>query len=192
MKWIVITVMLACSWLDGRCQTFDEWFEQKKTQIKYLEQQIAALEAYAKVLEQGYQVAQSGTSVISAIKQGDFSMHQNYFNSLLTIRPTLQNDPRVNDIYTTAGVIGTILDQCRSMASQLPSWQASILSYCNQIAVDDNADLDWLRTLLTNGQVQGKEDERLDAINQLDTRMKERCQGVVNVRNSMGICIANQ
>ena len=58
-------------------QTFSEWFSQKKTQIKYLQQQIAALAAFTDDLQDGYHIIQKGTGVISDLCQGDFELHSN-------------------------------------------------------------------------------------------------------------------
>lgn len=44
----------------AEAQTFDEWFRQKKTQKKYLVQQIAALKVYLGYLKEGYEIAQKG------------------------------------------------------------------------------------------------------------------------------------
>jgi 3-phenylpropionate/cinnamic acid dioxygenase small subunit len=41
-------------------QTFDEWFKQKETQIKYLVEQIGALKAYGEVVKRGYDIAHNG------------------------------------------------------------------------------------------------------------------------------------
>ena len=59
-----------------KAQTFSEWFRQKKTQEKYLIQQIAGLEVYAGYLKKGYKIFDTGSKTISKIKSGDLNMHQ--------------------------------------------------------------------------------------------------------------------
>ena len=49
-------------------QTLAEWTQQNKTQIKYLVEQIAALQAYALVAEKGYSIAKTGLNAIGNIK----------------------------------------------------------------------------------------------------------------------------
>lgn len=74
-----------------QAQTFNEWFRQKKTKIRYLVEQIAALKAYTGVVGKGYSVAQKGLSTISGIKRGDLQLHEDYFSSLRTVSPAVRN-----------------------------------------------------------------------------------------------------
>jgi hypothetical protein len=54
------------------CQNAQEWTRQKKTQIKYLLQQIAANKVYIEYIEKGYNIARKGLQTIHDIKKGDF------------------------------------------------------------------------------------------------------------------------
>lgn len=85
----VVVVMLAG--MVGRAQTFDEWFRQKSTQLKYLRQQIAALSAYSGVTEDGYRIVGRGTDSIAAVKRSDVGMFAGYFSSLGTAKPAIRN-----------------------------------------------------------------------------------------------------
>jgi len=71
-------------------QTFSEWFRQKKTQKKYLLQQIAALQVYIGYARKGYTIAKDGLSFIGDLKEGELSIHANYFDSLDKINPKLK------------------------------------------------------------------------------------------------------
>ncbi|WP_162054696.1 hypothetical protein [Pontibacter pamirensis] len=81
-----------------QAQTFDEWFRQKNTQRKYLVQQIAALQAYAGVLREGYSIARQGISTVEHIKNSDLGLHQDFFGSLQLINPTIGGSARIADI----------------------------------------------------------------------------------------------
>ena len=63
-KTILTTVLLTgCCLLlvvPSFAQTWDEWFEQKKTQIQYLEKQIVELGIFIGDLQKGYQIVQKG------------------------------------------------------------------------------------------------------------------------------------
>ena len=65
-------------------QTWDEWFRQKETQKKYLLEQIAALNVYLGYVKEGYSIARDGLRIINDIKQGDFKLHDDKFQSLQT------------------------------------------------------------------------------------------------------------
>ena len=84
---IIITLFFAAFSLRMQAQTFNEWFRQNKTQLKYLGQQIAALEAYASAVEKGYAIIKTGTGIIGNIKRGDLSLHSSYFASLMSVKP---------------------------------------------------------------------------------------------------------
>ena len=64
------------------CQTFNEWFNQKKTQHEYLIAQILALEVYGSHLQKGYETVKVGSDMITGLRDGEFVLHRNYFNGL--------------------------------------------------------------------------------------------------------------
>lgn len=102
MKTSIIKVFLLSTFLLStttlRAQTFDEWFRQKNTQRKYLVQQVAALQAYAGGLREGYSIARQGISTVEHIKNGDLGLHQAFFGSLRLINPAIGGSARIADI----------------------------------------------------------------------------------------------
>ena len=59
-------------------QTFSEWFRQKKTQKKYLLQQIAALQVYIGYAQKGYRIAKEGLTTIGGFTKGEFDLHSDF------------------------------------------------------------------------------------------------------------------
>src|SRR5258706_10649819 len=96
MKKMVLVMLLIFNYAYG--QTYDEWFRQQKTQIKYLTEQIAALQVYAGYVEKGYKIAKDGLDAIHAIKQGDFSLHNKYFSSLKNVNHNVKAYAKIADI----------------------------------------------------------------------------------------------
>src|SRR4051794_23883691 len=80
-------------------QTWNEWFRQKKTQIRYLEEQIIALQVYGSYLQAGYKIVQGGLSTIHDIKNVDFNLHKDYFSSLKRVNASILDNSK------TAGVV---------------------------------------------------------------------------------------
>src|SRR5688500_14766126 len=76
-------------------QTWDEWTQQKKTQIKCLLQQIAANKVYIEYLQKGYSIANKGLTTIRNIKDGDFNLHRDFFGSLKTVNSKIKNAGKV-------------------------------------------------------------------------------------------------
>src|SRR5690349_4506528 len=101
MKKIILCFSILFSLCSSLCaQTYDEWFHQKKTQIKYWMEQIAAYQVYAGYLQKGYNVARKGLNTISSLKNGEFNLHQAFFSSLSKINPAIQHYSRIADIIT--------------------------------------------------------------------------------------------
>src|SRR6185503_17196327 len=92
-----LKALLICFVLSALClqhsyaQTFAEWFSQKKTQIKYLTEQIAALNACETSLRQGYNMMKSEWGAIGNFKNGEFNLHQDYYSSLSQVNPQVKN-----------------------------------------------------------------------------------------------------
>lgn len=97
-QFLLIFILLTSITLPTRAQTWSEWFRQRETQKDYLVQQIAALQAYAGTLRQGYQVLAQGISTVQQIRQSDLGLHQVFFHSLLQINPTLLPPAQLADI----------------------------------------------------------------------------------------------
>ncbi len=154
-----------------QAQTFAEWFQQNKTQKKYLAEQIVALQAYAVVLKRGYDVAHKGLGVIGDIKNGDFNLHSLYFSSLKAVIPEIAKYPRVAGILTIQQNIQSLTSQSKSQASQNEYFTASERDYINSVYGLLNDDclktLNELDAVTTPGKLEMKDDERLKRIDKL-------------------------
>src|SRR4051794_30947843 len=72
--------------------------QSKKTQKKYLLEQIAALKVYLGYLQKGYLITRKGLTTIGNIKQGDFNLHDDFFSSLKNVNPAIRKYSKVADI----------------------------------------------------------------------------------------------
>lgn len=86
------------SYTASNAQTWSEWFKQKKTQKKYLLEQIAAYQVYLEYAKKGYSIAKDGTKLIGDIKNGGFDLHHQYFNSLKIVNPQIRDASQSRDI----------------------------------------------------------------------------------------------
>lgn len=100
MKKAILILVMLLSVQFSFAQTFAEWFRQNKTQKKYLIEQIAALKVYAGFLKTGYDIGKKGLTTIGNIKNGDFSIHRDFFGALTMVNPAIRLYPRVADIIT--------------------------------------------------------------------------------------------
>jgi hypothetical protein len=159
-------------------QTWGEWFQQKKTQKQYLLQQIAALKVYTNYLSEGYSIAQNGLVVIQDIKKGDFNLHSNYFNSLITVNPKIKRYANVSAIIAmqvsiakqTSKAIRSFISSQEFTAKEI----AYIKNVFENLLSDCSENLDELIELITNGNLQLKDDERIGGIDKLYDGMQEK------------------
>lgn len=180
MKKITLIMMLLFAAKLAQAQTFSEWFRQKKTQKKYLIEQIAALKIYAGYAKKGYDIGKKGLNTIGRIKDGDFNLHRDFFGSLAAVNPSVKKYPRVADIITLQQ---SISDQQRQTIAHLErSQQCSTmeLQYCKQVfsrlLADCDHQLEELINVTQSGALVMKDDERMQRIDNLYAAMLDNYQ----------------
>ncbi|HEV2478074.1 MAG TPA: hypothetical protein VGS79_00360 [Puia sp.] len=81
-------------------QTWSEWFRQNHTQLVYLQEQIAALQALQVTQQSGYVVSENGLETIDTTAIADYDQHSAHFIYLQRASPGVLNDPRIAEIDT--------------------------------------------------------------------------------------------
>ncbi|MBS1503476.1 MAG: hypothetical protein JST32_15515 [Bacteroidetes bacterium] len=156
--------LLAFSFQPAKAQTFDEWFAQSKTQIKYLVQQIAALNAFEASVRQGYNELKSDWTAIGNWKSGEYTLHVGYYNSLNQVNPVVlqtadnatiqaQQQSIISQFAALLGLDGLTADE-RAYVTRV---QQAVLMDCAQA-------MDELRTVLTPGTLVLSDDERIKRV----------------------------
>ena len=159
-------------------QTLEEWTQQKETQIKYLLQQIAANKVYIEYIENGYGIARKGLNIIQKIKKGDFDLHRDFIASLSNINPEIKSYVRVGDIITyQARIVKRINNTLRNL-KESNQFTADELDY-NKSVFEKLLDeclknIDELFLVITSGELEMKDDERINRIDQLYLDMQEK------------------
>jgi hypothetical protein len=185
MTRVVMLFLLVSVSAGASAQSFDEWFRQKKTQLDYLRQQIAALEAYSTVTEVGYDIVQEGTGFITAIKKDDYALHSSYFDDLMNLRPAMGQYPGIQATMELGGRILSLSAETNKQAEVLPDWSEAVAVFFQGMLTDCLNDLDLLKKLTVGGQVQLTDGERLAAIDRLYRRMQDRYKAGVSVRGAV-------
>ncbi|MEO8406718.1 MAG: hypothetical protein ABI480_19045 [Chitinophagaceae bacterium] len=196
MKRVVITSLMTIVCLAGLAQNTDEWLHQKKTQIKYLLNQIAASQVYIEVLQKGYSIAHEGLNTINDIKHGDFTLHHGFFDGLKRVNPKIKNWGRVADIIALQVQIiketHKRMDEVRNSAKL----SASELQYCDMVIhqlLDDCAEsIDELYQVLLDGHWQMKDDERISRIDRLYKDMQDKYSFSAAFSNEVGSLVINR
>jgi hypothetical protein len=159
-------------------QTFKEWFKQKKTQIEYLVNQIAALKVYGDYLEKGYTIVKDGTRLIGDIKQGDFNLHNGYFLSLKSVNPAIKNYTRVANILSDQANILRQFKGLITYSDESGQFSAAERQYISAVYGNLKTsclqNIDDLTMVLTSGEWEMKDDERLDFIDRIYADTKDK------------------
>lgn len=168
MKKLFVIALLLSATTSINAQTWDEWFRQKATQKKYLLQQIAALQMYSDYLITGYNITSKGLHAIQDIKNGDFNLHSDYFNSFLSVSPKIKRYARVAQIISLqiniSDQIIKVLKDCQK-SDQLTITEISYLkSVFKKVLNDCKTIIDQVGQTLSDNQLSMKDDERISAI----------------------------
>ena len=161
-----------------QAQTFNEWFRQKKTQLKYLVEQIGALKVYAGYLEKGYSIAKEGINTINDIKHGDFFLHAGHFDSLQIVNPVIAASFYVADAIVLATKIDAAAKAGTAQVLANNFFTDEEKQYLQRVY--DNiingtaADVGQLTTFITDGELQMTDDERLQNIKSLYASLQDK------------------
>lgn len=140
-------------------------------QRKELLLQIAALQVYMDYAKKGYSAVSKGLNFIGDVKKGEVNLHGDYFTSLLKINPKIKN------YYKTAEIICLqfkIMKMYKSTYTKLKTddlFQGNELDYIERCfarlleSCDDT--LDQLLVLTTDSELELKDDQRIERIDEL-------------------------
>ena len=175
MKRLAAIILLSFITSMAYTQTFDEWFRQKKTQIKYLIDQIAALQVYSSYVEKGFDIAKQGLNAINTIKKGDFSIHDQYFSALKKVNPKIKSYWKAADIITTEYNIIKACHREIKFIHNNPQITGDEIDYFSNtfsnVLDDCGKIINDLSTIVTPGSIELKDDERLKRIDELHNQI---------------------
>jgi len=173
MKAILILIIVSMSG-SLKAQTWDEIFKQKETQKKYLVQQLAALKLYASYLKKGYDIADKGISSIKALSSGEFKLHDEFFATLKLINPSVAETARLAEILKCLYDIRQSFNKLRQGAGFQLTEKTYFESVRRNILDECTADLDELLLVITSGELEMQEAERVSRIHKIHLRMKDK------------------
>jgi hypothetical protein len=174
-------------------QKWKEWFKQKKTQIEYLVNQIAALQVYIGYLQKGYTIVKDGTRLIGDIKQGDFNLHNGYFTSLRSVSPAIASYSKVADILSDQATILQQFKELLKFSAESGQFSATERQYISSVYANVKSaslqNLDDLIRVLTSGEMEMKDDERLDFIDRIYSDTKEQLSFTSSFCRQAGVLV---
>ncbi|SEI39705.1 hypothetical protein SAMN04487995_0378 [Dyadobacter koreensis] len=146
-------------------QRLREWLQQNRTQKQYLETQIAELKIYLELTEKGYRLAKEGLTTISNLKESEFSLHKNRFDSLWIVSASIRGSPRLRQITDMHGKLNQICQRLPSELSEKKHLNSAELDYSNRVFSglyqEGQKVLIMMLSILGNGNFQMDDQQRL-------------------------------
>ncbi|MBX2896835.1 MAG: hypothetical protein KF763_15420 [Cyclobacteriaceae bacterium] len=186
--------------MKANAQTWDEMFNQRKTQRKYLVKQIALLKLYLGYARQGYEIASKGLTTISNMKNGDFNLHRDFFGSLKQVNPHLANSAKVADIIAFQVNVIQGMRAVNNFCSNNPHLSPEEVRYvaavyANMLLLTDASIselLNMIRPKDTSKAYQLKDDERLMRIDRLYSEMVDQQSFVTAFDRDVRLIVAER
>jgi Tfp pilus assembly protein PilP len=172
----IIIILLCLQCLNTKAQTFAEWFSQKKTQQKYLLQQIAALQVYSTYLKQGYGIATKGLGSISGYLKSENGLHQTYYNRLRTADAAVKNNPMVKEILAWQQDILKRTQEINQVNGLTTAEKNYLSSVTTTVLKDCDQQLSSLQNVVSDNKVEMSDAERLGLITRIHTAMQSNYQ----------------
>jgi hypothetical protein len=177
-RYILPLLVFLCLGAQAQSPNWNEWFRQKKTQRKYLLQQIAALKVYLEYLKKGYKIVDKGLTTIGEIKNGTFTLDKDYLNSLKQVSPVVKNSPKVNEVIAYQNSIRTdlrkLVEDSREDENLSPDEVQYIEDVYESMLAECEASVDELIVITTSGQAEMKDDERLLRLDKVHDDMQDK------------------
>lgn len=149
-------------------------FSQTEVRIE----QIIKLKTYLSWLKMGYDIANKGLMLIGDIKQGDFNLHKDYFNSLEQVNPQIKGDVKIAAMISMQVQMLSSYKSCYQQLKASGVFTSKELNYLYRVftaLLDDVVkDITELTNVITDGQLQMKDDERIDDIDKLYRDMTDK------------------
>ncbi|QXV64014.1 hypothetical protein INP83_12995 [Mucilaginibacter sp. 21P] len=169
----------------AKAQTFAEWLSQKKTQRKYLLQQIAALQVYSSYLQKGYSIAKGGLGSIGGYVGQEFSLHSSYYSYLKHVSGPVKNDPRVRDILGRQQDILRLVKQVNGQDG-LTVEEAKYVDQVGQALLKNcDAQLVQLQSILTDQKTTMGDEERIRQLGRLHQDMEDNYRFVAAFQSQL-------
>jgi hypothetical protein len=170
---------LAClSITQAKAQFLGGFFSQQATKKKLMAEQLAGYQLYLSAIKTGYTIAGKGLTAVHDLKNGTFGLHTAYFNALQQVAPVVKKDPK-------GRATDSLFQQISSLFANEKQWQArqklltvTELQYLDKVSngllAKCQTDMAELTDVLTPGKLQLNDAERLNRLDQLYERMKDK------------------
>jgi hypothetical protein len=181
MKTIRILLIFALTSLacySANAQFLGGFFSQQSQQRKLMAEQIAEYETYLGALKTGYHISESGLNTAHDLKNGTFTLHSDYINSLSQVNPVIQNSTKgkaIADLNSqTLALLATEISWQQQQKILTPTEMGYLQKVRDNLAAKCKLDMDELLQVLTPGKLQLTDAQRLARLDKLYDSMKDK------------------
>ncbi|WP_127127964.1 hypothetical protein [Pseudoflavitalea rhizosphaerae] len=175
-----------------KAQTWDEWFKQKKTQRKYLLNQIVRLQVYLGHVKKGYNILNTGLTAIGSIKKGEFQLHDLFISDKRRVKPIIRNSFAVLEtvrIATQVRQSWSYIKESLSNTSLSPDEKAYILNVKFNLLESLSMDIQHLLNVITSGELEMSDHERIEGIAVIHQNVQNKKAATNAANNSLRVLV---
>ncbi|RYE55109.1 MAG: TerB family tellurite resistance protein [Sphingobacteriales bacterium] len=185
MKVVIITLFLAIGLVkpgEVRAQA------QEAQQLLLNLEKLAQLKSILKNMYEGYQVVSKGYNTIKNISQGNYKLHQAFFDRLLEVSPAVRKYKRVADIISYQKRIMQEHKKAFNYFKGTGSFTLEEINYMEKVYSNlfqqSVKSLDDLLMVITASRLRMSDDERLEAIDRIFVDMQGKLTFLRSFNNS--------
>lgn len=154
-------------------QRLADFFQQKKTQLDYLLQQIGYLEIYRSNVNRGYEIMGAGLNLVKGFTGDEYQLHKDFFGSLKKVNPLIEKQAKVAEVFQMQQVILKAFDHIGKLElseenlARVYLIKEGMLNECEK-------DIKELLLLMNAGSLESRDAQRLVKLIKIHTSMSEK------------------
>lgn len=129
-------------------------------------------------LKKGYQIVSTGYSTIKDLSKGNFDLHKAFLDGLMAVSPTVRNYKRITDIISGQLSIVKEYKNALSRFKQDNNFSVEEIAYLDKVYSnlfkESLNNLDELTLVITSNKLRMSDDERLSAIDRINSEMQNK------------------
>src|SRR5688572_8025424 len=185
MKTVIIALLLVL----GLAKPAEVRAQSEEAQQLLLNwEKLAQLKSILKNMYEGYKVVSKGYTTIKDISQGNYTLHQAFFDRLLEVSPAVRKYKRIADIISYQKKIMEEHRKAFNYFKGTGSFTLEEISYMEKVYSNlfqqSLKSLDELLMVITASRLRMSDDERLDAIDRIFADMRDKLTFLRSFNNS--------
>ncbi|SDW13780.1 hypothetical protein SAMN05444410_101321 [Hydrobacter penzbergensis] len=174
MKKIILIFILLSTCLTSKLSAQSEEVQQLLLNVE----KLAQFKQILSDLKKGYQIVSVGYSTIKDLSQGNFNLHKTFLDGLMMVSPTVKKYKRIADIINNQLLIVKEYKTAFNRFKQDGNFNPGEIEYLGKVYGNlfkqSLNDLDELMMIITDSKLRMSDDERLEAIDQVFSKMQDK------------------